>query len=302
MCSQRVAPGGRRSSGSARPTRSSKRSSSCEGGVGVGGGVDRPQVGGDLLAVAVVDVAQRARIWWTMQVCTQAWGKTASIASGKPVEAVDAGDQDVLDAAAVQVVEDGQPELRALGLLPPDPEHLALAVAGHAHREVAGAGADRAVLADLDASSRRSRRSGRRAPAAGCATPRRPPSTASVIAADRVAADLDAVELGQVRRDVADASCRRRRGRGSCRPGPASRVWRLATSCGSKLPSRSRGVLDLDRPQIGLHRLGASTPLRTFAPCRRRRPADGRDARSARPPARSRSPGPRAASAARPAR
>ena len=49
---------------------------------------------------------------------------------GKAGQAVDAADQDVLNAALVQVVEHGQPELGALGLLPPDPEHLALALDG----------------------------------------------------------------------------------------------------------------------------------------------------------------------------
>ena len=64
-----------------------------------------------------------------MQVCTHAWGKTASIASGKPFRPSTQQIRTSCDAAVVQVVEDGQPELRALGLLPPDPEHLALAVA-----------------------------------------------------------------------------------------------------------------------------------------------------------------------------
>jgi hypothetical protein len=89
------------------------------------------------------------RIWWTMQVCTHACGKTASIASGNR-EAVDAADQHVSDAAVVEVVEDRQPELRALRFLPPDPEDLALAVDRDADREVARARAHRAVLADLD--------------------------------------------------------------------------------------------------------------------------------------------------------
>ena len=74
-----------------------------------------------------------------MQVCTQACGKTASIASGKPLRPSTQAIRTSCDAAAVQVVEDGQPELRALGLLPPDPQHLAVAVAGDAEREVAGA-------------------------------------------------------------------------------------------------------------------------------------------------------------------
>lgn len=55
------------------------------------------------------------------------------------LEAVDAADQDVFDAAALEVVQDGEPEFRALGLLPLDAEDLALAVAGDAEREVAGA-------------------------------------------------------------------------------------------------------------------------------------------------------------------
>ena len=68
---------------------------------------------------------------------------------GEPGQAVDAADQHVLDAAVVQVVEHRQPELGALGLLPPDPEHLALALDGRADRQVAGPGSDRAVLTDL---------------------------------------------------------------------------------------------------------------------------------------------------------
>ena len=137
-----------------------------------------------------------------MQVCTQAWGKTASIRLGESGEAVDAGDQDVLDAALAQVVEDREPELRALRVLPPDAERLAVAVDGNADGEIAGARADRAVLGDLhvqrvevddrvDALQR----------------PRAP--RGDVLqhgvgdAADRVAADLDAVEALQVRGDVA---------------------------------------------------------------------------------------------------
>ena len=73
-----------------------------------------------------------------MQVCTQACGKVGLDRFGEALQAVDAGDQDVGDAAAAEVVEDGQPELGALGLLPPDAEDLALAVAGDAEREVAG--------------------------------------------------------------------------------------------------------------------------------------------------------------------
>jgi hypothetical protein len=84
-----------------------------------------------------------------MQVCTQACGKVASDRLGKALQTVDAADQHVLDAATAQVVEHGEPELGALGLLPPDPQHLALTVTGHAQRQVAGPRAHAAVFSDL---------------------------------------------------------------------------------------------------------------------------------------------------------
>ncbi len=64
---------------------------------------------------------------------------------GKAGEAVDAGDEDIGDAAAVQVVEDG----RAFGVLPPQAERLAVAFDGDTDGQVTGAGAHRAVFADL---------------------------------------------------------------------------------------------------------------------------------------------------------
>ena len=84
-----------------------------------------------------------------MQVCTQACGKTASIASGRPVRPSTQAIRDVVGAAAMEVVEHGQPELRALGVLPPDPERFAVTVAGDPDGEITGARADRAVLGDL---------------------------------------------------------------------------------------------------------------------------------------------------------
>ena len=122
---------------------------------------------------------------------------------GEPLQAVDASDQDIGDAAAVQVVEDRQPELRAFGVLPPDPECLAVALAGDPDGEVAGARTDRAVFAHLDLQRvevddrvDRLQRPG---------APRRDVLEHRVgDPADGVAADLDAVEAGQVGGDVAD--------------------------------------------------------------------------------------------------
>ena len=68
---------------------------------------------------------------------------------GEPDQPVDAGHEHVGDAALVKVVEDGQPEFRALGLLPPDPEDFALTLNADADRQVARPRSDGAVLADL---------------------------------------------------------------------------------------------------------------------------------------------------------
>jgi hypothetical protein len=138
-----------------------------------------------------------------MQVCTQASGKTASIASGKPDRPSTQAIRTSLDAALVEVVEDREPELRAFCLLPPDPEHLALALERDPEREVAGAVAHRAVLFDLhlqrvevDDRVDRLERPG---------APRGDVSEHGVgDAADRVAADLGAVEIGPVPGDVPD--------------------------------------------------------------------------------------------------
>src|SRR3954447_10845071 len=137
-----------------------------------------------------------------MQVCTLL-GEGRLDGLGEALEAVDAGDEDVVDAAAAQVVEDGQPELGALGFLPPQAEDLALAVAGDPQGEVAGAALDRAVLTDLhehgvEVDDRIDRLQRPRAPRDhvvedGVGDP-----------ADRVAPDVDAVELAQMRRDVTD--------------------------------------------------------------------------------------------------
>ena len=108
-------------------------------GVGVRGGVDRSQRGGDLLAIAVVDVAQRRADEVHDAGLHPGLRERRLDRLGEAFEAVDAADQDVLDAAALEVIEDGQPELGALGLLPPQPEDLPVAVARHPKREIARA-------------------------------------------------------------------------------------------------------------------------------------------------------------------
>jgi hypothetical protein len=104
----------------------------------------------------------------------------------------------------VQVVEHGQPELGALGLLPPDPQRLAVTVDADADRQIAGAGADRAVLADLhlqgvEVDDRIDPLQRPTAPGGDVVQDRVGDPR------DRVAADLDAVETLQVRGDIPDA-------------------------------------------------------------------------------------------------
>ncbi len=65
-------------------------------------------------------------------------------------EAIDAADQDVLDAAVLEVGQHLHPKLGALGLLKPHPQHLALTVHGDRHRQVAGLALHRPAVADLE--------------------------------------------------------------------------------------------------------------------------------------------------------
>ena len=89
------------------------------------------------------------RTWCTRQVWTVACGNVASIGLREAGEPVDADEQDVGDAAGLQVGEDVQPELRALGLLEPQAEDVAFAVEVDAQRDVARLVSDGVPVADL---------------------------------------------------------------------------------------------------------------------------------------------------------
>ncbi len=54
-----------------------------------------------------------------MQVCTVVRGKTAWMGVRDPLQPVDHGEEDILDAAVVQFVHHPQPELGALVLFQP---------------------------------------------------------------------------------------------------------------------------------------------------------------------------------------
>jgi hypothetical protein len=265
--------------------------------IGVGGGVDRPQRGGDLLLVAVVDVAQRGADEMHDAGLHPRPRKGRLDRLRKALQTVDAGDQDVLNAAAPQVVQDGQPEFRALAVLPPDPEHLALAVTGDAEGEVAGAVLHRAVLADADHHRVEvdDRIHGVQRPG---------PPRLNVLEhdvgdpRDRVAPDLGAVQLGEVGADVADGHAARVEREDLVVQAGQARLA-LGQDLRRKAAVAVAGRLDLDGPEIGLHRLGGRAVADVGA-MRTDRPAGGPGGRSARPPTRPRRRAPRAGRAGRP--
>src|SRR5215210_7866959 len=241
-----------------------------ERGVGVGGGVDRAQRRGDLLAVAVVDVAQRGADEVHDAGLHPRGREDGFDRLGEALEPVDAADQDVLDATAAEIVEDGQPELGALGLLPPDPEDLALAIAGHAQSEVAGAVLDRAVLADLH--EQRVEVDDRIDALQRPGAPRGDVLQDGVgDPADRVAPDVDAVELGQVRGDITDAHAA-----GVEVEHPVIQARQAGLALAHQLRLERPGAVArrayLDRPEVGGDRLGRVAVSDVAGPARGRLP------------------------------
>ena len=67
----------------------------------------------------------------------------------KALEPVHAADQDVLHAALLELGEHLHPELGALSVLKPHPEHIALTVNGDPERQIAGLALHAAALPDL---------------------------------------------------------------------------------------------------------------------------------------------------------
>ena len=156
-----------------------------------------------------------------MHVCTVVLGKIASIASGNPVSPSTQQIRMSRTPRCLEVVEDLHPELGALGLLEPHAEHVAVAVERDPEREVQRAALDRAALADLQhhAVQEHDRVDVLQRPLG---------PVAHVVhdrvgdAADQVEADLDAVDLLQVRTDVTHRQPAASTRRGSCRRTPRS--------------------------------------------------------------------------------
>ena len=85
-----------------------------------------------------------------MQVCTTVSGNTASIASGNPARPSTQQMRMSLTPRCLQLGEDLHPELRALGFLKPQAEHLAAAVHPDPQREIARLALNAAAVADLE--------------------------------------------------------------------------------------------------------------------------------------------------------
>ena len=126
------------------------------------------------------------------------------IASGKALQAVDDGDQHVLDAAVLQLVHHAQPELGAFVLLEPQPQDLLGAVGAHAERDMHRLVADQPFVADLDPQgveeNQRIGRFQRAGLPGGDLLQHRVGDRA-----DQIGRDLDAVEIAQMADDLAGA-------------------------------------------------------------------------------------------------
>jgi hypothetical protein len=118
------------------------------------------------------------------------------------LQSVNAADKDVGEAALLELAEHLHPELGAFGLLEPHAEHVPLSLDCDAEREVARPALHRPALADLQ--HERVEEDDR------VDVVERPLLPLPDVvhhrvgdAADQVAADLDTVDLGQVRLNVA---------------------------------------------------------------------------------------------------
>jgi hypothetical protein len=102
--------------------------------LGVDGTVDRPEPGSYALAVLVGNEPHRAADLVNDACLYPRWGEHRGDRLGEPGEPVDATDEDVLHTTVVQVVQHREPELRALSVLPADPEDLARPRVSHRSR------------------------------------------------------------------------------------------------------------------------------------------------------------------------
>ncbi len=238
------------------------------GGVRVDRGVDRLEVFGDLVVLATRDVAQAPSDEVNDAGLHGRLREDRLDCLGEAGQAVHAADQDVLDAALLQIAEYLHPELGALGLLEPHAEHVALAVDPHPEREVASLALHRAALLDLQ--HERVEEHDR------VDIIKRPllPS-ASIVhhrvghPRDQLAADVHAVELAQVALDIAGRQAAAVE-RQDLLIEPLEPSLALAHQPRLKAPVTVARRPDLNRPVLGDQRLGLALAVaRITHPARR---------------------------------
>ncbi len=118
--------------------------------IGVARPVDFPQGCSNSAAVLVGDVVQRGAQQVDNAGLHLGPREHGGDRLGEALQAVDDGDEDVLDAAVPELVHDAQPELATLGLLDPQPQHLLGAVRADAKGNIDGFIPNGALVADLD--------------------------------------------------------------------------------------------------------------------------------------------------------
>src|SRR5208337_895357 len=117
--------------------------------VGGLGAVDRLQRRHDRLAILPADEGQAIPDQMHNAGLNQGLRKYRRDRLWKAFEAVDDGDQKIVDASALELVDDFQPELGALGLLDPETEHLFLAIGVESERDIDRLVLDEPLVADL---------------------------------------------------------------------------------------------------------------------------------------------------------
>ena len=138
---------------------------------------------------------------WTMQVCTIVSGQIASIASGKPFRPSTQQTSTSSIAAVLQLGQDRQPLLGALAFRDPKAEDVLDAEVVDPDREVGVVVLHAALVADLD--HERVHPDDRIEPLERPALPLRDVLEHRVgDAADQIPADLDAVQVAQLRLDL----------------------------------------------------------------------------------------------------
>ena len=175
---------------------------------------------------------------------------------GEPLQAVDAADQDVCDAALLEFGQDLKPELRALGLLDPDPQYLAFTVTVDADREVGVLVGDNAVVTDLDDQSVQEHDRVDLLQWPGL--PRLDVLKDGVCdTADEVVTDLDPVDLLQVSLDVTHAQAAGVE-RDDLLVEPVKAPLALLDDLRLKRPVTVAGPVQGNRAMIGVQRLGCA--------------------------------------------